>query len=185
MGLGVGVMVGVDDSVGVADIVGVAVTVNVAVAVAVGVSVGGAVPNGLAVTVGVALAVGDGMKVNVGVALTVGVGVAVTVGVATAGRPNPLSLTFCGLLAPSSVKVTNPFLNFFADGGMNTIDIGQLPPADKLVTHPFVFRKNPVPLTATVGADKSRSLLLMNVMVRGALIMPAGTFPKSIFFGVT
>jgi hypothetical protein len=115
----------------------------------------------------------------------VALAVAVAVGVGTAASPIPLSFTFCGLLAPPSVKISKPCLKLPFDGGMNETETVQLPPGDKMPGHTYGFKLNPVPLTATLGAGRAALLLLVNVTVCGLLVMPAGSFPKLIFFGAT
>jgi len=56
---------------------------------------------------------------------------------------------------------------------LNTTETWQLLLADKLLVHPFEFKPNPAPLTATAGGSKSTLLLLVNVIVRGVLVKPA------------
>ena len=178
----------VADGVGVGVLVAV-VAVAVAVAVCVAVGVGDADGVGVAVLVAVvAVAVGVAVDVRVAVAVAVGVGdavaVGVGVGVATAARPTPLSFTFCGLLAPPSLKVSVPW-NLRFDGGLNVTETGQLPPGDKMPGHTYGLKLKPMPLTAMFGAGKSALLLLVNVTVCGVLVRPAASLPKSIFFGAT
>ena len=117
-----------------------------------------------------------------GVAVTVAV--AVAVGVGTGARPIPRSFTFCGLLAPSSVNFSKPSNSPF-DGGMKLTETVQLPPCGKGVTHTKGFKLKPGPLAATLGSGKSVELLFVKVTERGLLVIPAGSWPKSIFFGAT
>jgi hypothetical protein len=92
---------------------------------------------GVDVRVGVAVALRVGVAETVGVAVRVMVGVAVTVAVAvgvglgTGVSPIPSSFTFCGLLAPPSVKVSEPW-NAPFDGGMNVTETVKPPPGDKV-----------------------------------------------------
>jgi hypothetical protein len=192
--VGVAVAVAVRVGVAVADAVGVDVEVleGVGVAVAVAVRVGVAVADAVGVDVGVLegvdVAVADRVGVDVvvlegvGVAVAVGVGAIVGVGVGPR-EPAPWSFTCCGLLAAASVKVINPSLNLPTPGGLNAADTWHEAPAESTPGHPLEVSMNPDPLTATDSASRLPLLLLVNVTVRGAVMVTSGTVPKLIVLG--
>jgi hypothetical protein len=136
-------------------------TVVVLVGVAVGLRVGVAVIDG----------VGVGLRVGVAVTVAVAVAVAVGVGVGTGAKPIPSSFTFCGLWAPPSVKVSEPWNSPF-DGGLNVTETVQLLPGDKIPGHTYGLKLKPRPVTAMFGAGILTPLLLVKATPCGGLVMP-------------